>query len=63
MSIVAFFVFLVIFLAVLWGAKKLIAAFAIEDPIATIIWVFIVLAAIVFFLSNLPAINAGSLRI
>ena len=50
MSIIGLLVALVLLCLVLWAAQKLIAAFGIQDPIRTVIWVVVVILAVLIVL-------------
>lgn len=45
---------------VLWVTQKLLAAFGIGDPIATVIYVIVVLIALLFVLQSFGILNGGS---
>lgn len=50
MSLIGLLVALVIFCVVIWAARALMAAFGIGDPIATVIYVILVLILMVWLL-------------
>lgn len=50
MPLLTIVVTLIILLAVLWATNQLLAAFAVPDPIRTIVWVAIVLIVLVLLL-------------
>lgn len=58
MSLLGLLVLVVIIGVVLWAARALIAAFAIPNPFATLIYVVIVIIALVWFVQ---AITGGGL--
>lgn len=47
---IEFLILLVIFCAVAWAARQLMAAFGIGDPIATVVYVVLVLVGLVSLL-------------
>ena len=49
--------------AVCWATQRLLSAFAVPDPLATVILVFMVLACLVLFLSYVGVLPAGVLRL
>lgn len=52
MDIFGLLLFLVVVLVVLWAVQKLLAAFSIGDPIATVVYVFVVIALLGFLLNG-----------
>lgn len=42
---------LIVLLVLIWAVQKLIAAFGIAEPIATVIWVLFVLIAVAYVLN------------
>ncbi len=61
MSIVSLLIVLLIFCVLVWAARALMAAFGIGDPIATVVWVIIVLIFVAWFLQNLGVLGGGPL--
>lgn len=60
MSLLSILVALIIFAVVFWAARALLAAFGIGDPIATVIYVLLVVLFIAYLLSLvgvLPAVR------
>lgn len=53
-------VYLVIFCVVVWAARALLDAFAIPDPIRTVVWVLIVILAIYALLGQFGVIGSGA---
>ena len=49
-SLISLVVFLIVIGVVIWAAQRLMAAFGIGDPIATVIYVLLVLVLLVFVL-------------
>jgi hypothetical protein len=50
MSIIGLLVALVLVCLVIWAARAILTAFAIQDPIRTVIWVAIVILAVLILL-------------
>ena len=46
MSIIGLLFLLIIFCVVVWAARALLAAFAVPEPIRTVVWVIIVLLCV-----------------
>jgi len=51
MNLIALLVIILVFCIVLWAARALLAAFGIGDPIATVVYVVLVIIAL-FMLVN-----------
>ena len=51
MSLIGLLVVLLIACVVLWAAQRLMAAFGIGDPIATVVYVLLVLIILVYLLN------------
>jgi len=58
MSLMSIIFALIIFALVFWAANRILAAFGIGDPIATVIYVLLVLFFVLYLLSLLGAIPA-----
>lgn len=56
MSIIGLLVLLLIFCLIVWAARALLTAFAIPDPIRTVVWVGIVIVAVLVLLSQFGGI-------
>lgn len=54
-------VLLIVAGTVLWAAKKLLAAFGIGDPIATVVYVLLVLVILFAVLGEFGFVNTGHL--
>ncbi len=64
MSLIGLLVGLLIICVVLWAARALMAAFSIEDPIRTVIYVILVIIILVWLLGALGFNNGlGSFRL
>lgn len=59
MSLVGLLVALLIMCVVIWAARSLMAAFGIGDPIATVVWVVLVLIFLLWLYQGLG--GGGSL--
>lgn len=53
MTIISFFLFLIVFLLVLWVVKMLLAAFALGEPVTTIIWTVVIILAVLYLVHSL----------
>lgn len=66
MSILTLLVLLIVFCAVVWAARAILSAFAIPDPISTVVWVGIVLVALLVLLNYsglLSGVGTSPLRL
>ena len=59
MSLIGLLVLLLVFCVIVWAARSLLAAFAVPDPIATVVWVLIVLFAVFALLGQIGIIGGG----
>lgn len=59
MSLIGLLVVLLVACIVLWAARALLAAFGIGDPIATVVYVILVLIILFWLLSALGLVGAG----
>lgn len=50
---------LVLLLVLIWAAQRLIAAFGIAEPIATVIWVVFVLVVVLYILNSFALVPHG----
>jgi len=46
MSLISLLVMLIVFCVIIWAARAILAAFAVPDPIRTVVWVVIVLLCV-----------------
>ena len=60
--LITLLVYLLVACIVLWAAKALMAAFGVGDPIATVVYVLIVLVILLGIL-NVFGVMPGSLRL
>ncbi len=59
MSLLGLLVLLIVFCVVVWAARALLAAFAVPEPISTVVWVLIVLIAVFALLGQFGLIGTG----
>jgi len=59
MSLIGLLIVLLIFCVVIWAARALMSAFGVGDPIATVVYVIIVLVCLLWLLGQLGAISGG----
>lgn len=57
MSLIGILIVLLIFCIIIWAARSLMGAFGIGDPIATVVYVILVILMLVFILQNLGGVN------
>lgn len=62
MNLIALLIVVLIFCVVVWAARALMAAFGIGDPIATVVYVILVIIALIF-LVNALGYGGGTLRL
>ena len=46
MSLIGLLILLVVFCVIIWAARAILAAFAVPEPIRTVVWVVIVLLCV-----------------
>ncbi len=63
MSLLSLLVALLIFCVVVWAARALMAAFGIGDPIATVVYVVLVIIGLLWVLGALGGGSLGSIRL
>jgi len=59
MNLVALLVVLLVFCIVIWAARALMSAFGIGDPIATVVYVILVLIMLLWIVQSLGILGAG----
>lgn len=59
MSLIGLLVLLIVFCVVVWAARALLSAFAVPEPISTVVWVLIVLIAVFALLGQFGIIGGG----
>lgn len=60
MSLIFLLAMLVVFCVVVWAARSLLTAFAVPEPISTVVWVLIVLIAVFALLGQFGVIGTGA---
>jgi len=60
MSIIGLLILLVVFCVIVWAARALLAAFAIPEPISTVIWVIIVLLCVFALVDQMGVLGTGT---
>ncbi len=59
MSLIGLLVLLFVFCLIVWAARTLMAAFGIGDPIASVVYVVLVLIFVLFVIQNLGLLGTG----
>jgi hypothetical protein len=54
---------LLIFCVILWAARALMSAFGVGDPIATVVYVLLVLLCLIWLLNEVGGLGLGHLRL
>lgn len=60
MVLIPLLIALIVFCAVLWAVRAIVAAFGIGDPIATLIQVVVVLLAVAWLVEHVAGASLGS---
>jgi len=63
MSLIGILIVLLIFCIVIWAARSLMAAFGVGDPIATVVYVLIVLVMLIWLLQQLGVVGGPVLHL
>ena len=63
MNLIGLILVLLIFCVLIWAARTLMGAFGIGDPIATVVYVFLVLICLAWLFSQFGGTNLGNLNI
>ncbi|HMJ58380.1 MAG TPA: hypothetical protein VK467_04540 [Gemmatimonadales bacterium] len=63
MSLLGILIMFLIMCVVIWGVRALMAAFSIGDPIATVVYVFLVIIFLVWLLQGLGGVSLGTVRL
>lgn len=53
MSLIGLIIVILVFCVIIWAARSLMAAFSIGDPIATVVYVLLVLIFLLWLVGNL----------
>ena len=59
MNLVSLLIILLVFCVVIWAARALMTAFSIGDPIATVVYVLLVLIMLLWIVQSLGFIHTG----
>jgi len=59
MSLISLLILLIVFCVIVWAARALLSAFAVPEPISTVVWVLIVLIAVFAVVSQFGLISTG----
>ena len=59
MNLIGLLVALLVFCIVLWAARALMSAFGVGDPIATVVYVVLVLIVLLWIVDQLGIIGGG----
>lgn len=60
MSILGLLIVLIVFCVIVWAARALLTAFAVPEPISTVVWVLIVLLAVFAVVDQFGLIGGGA---
>lgn len=63
MSLIALLVLLIVFCVIVWAVRALLTAFAIPDPINTVVWVLVVLIAVFVLINQFGLLGGHPLSI
>lgn len=63
MSLLSILIVLLVFCIVIWAARSLMAAFGVGDPIATVVYVVLVLICLLWLLQQLGVVGGPVLRL
>ena len=64
MSLLGLLILLLVLCVIIWAARSLLAAFSIGEPIATVVWVIIVLICVFAFVNEAGLISGvGNFRL
>ena len=59
MSLITLLIVLLVFCVVVWAARALMSAFGIGDPIATVVYVILVLIMLIWVIQSLGLLGGG----
>jgi hypothetical protein len=59
MSLIGILILLIVFCVVVWACRALLTAFAVPEPISTVVWVLVVLIAVFALLGQFGIIGNG----
>ena len=63
MSLIGILGALLLVCVVCWATRAVLTAFSVPDPLATIIWVVVILLCLFWFLSAVGVLPAGMVRL
>ena len=63
MSLIALLVSLIIILLLFWAVRQLLTAFAVGDPIATVVQVIFVVIVVLWLAGQFGVLPVGTLRL
>ena len=63
MSLVGILIVLLVFCIVIWAARSLMAAFGVGDPIATVVYVLLVLVMLLWLLQQFGVVGGPVLHL
>ncbi len=63
MDLVSLFIVLLVFCVLIWAARALMSAFGIGDPIATVVYVILVLVVVLYVVQALGFVGGPHLRL
>ena len=58
MSLISLLTLLVVFCVIIWAARAILTAFAVPDPIRTVVWVVIVLLCVFALVDQMGVIGS-----
>ena len=59
MSLISLLILLVVFCVIIWAARAILAAFAVPEPVRTVVWVVIVLLCVFALVDQMGVIGSG----
>lgn len=63
MTLLGLLIFLIVACVVVWAVRAILAAFGVGDPIATVVWVLLVIVILFAFLGQVGYGPAAHLRL
>ena len=63
MSLLSLLVALIICCLLFWAVRAILAAFSIGDPIATLVYVVLVVVVVLYLVSAIGGVNLGHLNL
>jgi len=59
MSLLGLLILLIVFCVIVWAVRALLAAFAVPEPINTVVWVLVVLIAVFILVDQFGLLGSG----